>query len=758
MIMNWNIPADKDLTMDEIIKQEGYYDIDGLWNNITMIDGKLYRGRVETFVIDQENRVYMQLLDNGGYRIPGGSFERETKHSEQAIAEVLEEAKIVCKNIQYSGVHYLKEFKKKYQQEKGKIFWDGTYNEVYVAEYEKRYNGIINPKNRDDEMYRYGNWYQYGEIKDRLSDPHKKVLGMILDSNPKKCEEKLSSLESALESSMIGIKEDQDKKRSALMINTNNTIIGESYNLIDDIKQKISELGLDPQIPLTSRNIQKINELEKEKNESKIMELNENYIFTKEDNVYNFDKWDSGKSNILLVTGLSGSGKTTLAFSLAKEYDATVIQLDHLQCYSRFIDNNKNTETIKIISKFLKSHKDLRDLDFSDLRLETFKPVFDEFFPWLLKELEKDKKNRYIVEGIHILLFTKYSDIKKYPLICINTPMYKSIIRHWIRDQFTLGELVKYGIKDIQLFKNWEDTYQQFYDSMEEGYYRLLDKKIDPKNASWDEELTYDTVDDAIKGQNLTSGTYYIYDMDPETYEKTYVGPITIDEGYVEERHTNSNNKHFYFYHLVPKGSDISKGLLSPQYMYDNGIDVSNALDKYRDRLVDGWDIYPYKKPYELTDEEILSGLNKFRGNGGSDTIYFFRYPPYEDLGINMKNILKKKDIYRIDLNDKDTQKYVREINWGYENSHTRNKSLNKKYYENVSKDEYFSNYDDNNYPLFASINHIGVITKYGYIPKKCIEKVSYDSVIESYIEESKKSNYKLKKITTSNEVGMFYK
>src|SRR5699024_1636006 len=88
---------------------------------------------------------------------------------------------------------------------------------------------------------------------------------------------------------------------------------------------------------------------------------------------------------------------------------------------------------------------------------------------WLLKELGKDKKNRYIIEGIHIILFTKYSDIKKYPLICINTPMYKSIVRHWIRDQFSISELVKYGLDDIRLFKTWEDSYKAFYNSMGES-------------------------------------------------------------------------------------------------------------------------------------------------------------------------------------------------------------------------------------------------------------------------------------------------
>ena len=53
----------------------------------------------------------------------------------------------------------------------------------------------------------------------------------------------------------------------------------------------------------------------------------------REDLEFNVDKFKSGESNILLITGFVGSGKSTLAAELAEKYNAQHLQLD---CFTEY--------------------------------------------------------------------------------------------------------------------------------------------------------------------------------------------------------------------------------------------------------------------------------------------------------------------------------------------------------------------------------------------------------------------------------------
>lgn len=183
-----------------------------------------------------------------------------------------------------------------------------------------------------------------------------------------------------------------------------------------------------------------------------------------------------------------------------------------------------------------------------------------------------------------------------------------------------------------------------------------------------------------------------------------------------------------YFYHMVPKDTDLGEtGLISPEYTLQQKRDTAlfrHMTDKYRNRLTGSWGIYPDRDPASLTDEEILSGLKQVRGTNGGKYIYFFKYAPTGKLGKNMKKVLSGKDIYKIDLNDPEVQQLVSGIDWGREGSVPTGKRLSKKYYKNVTPEEYFSAYDDNGTPLFSSLNHIAVATDTGTIPARLLKKI----------------------------------
>lgn len=183
----------------------------------------------------------------------------------------------------------------------------------------------------------------------------------------------------------------------------------------------------------------------------------------------------------------------------------------------------------------------------------------------------------------------------------------------------------------------------------------------------------------------------------------------------------------FYFYHVVDKNADLSKGLLSLQYMYDHGLNqlFDNSTKKYVKRITNDWNLKKYQNKEQLTREEILDALNKFRGKYGTSYLYFFRYPLKEKLGFKIKDLLKYKDIYRINLNDDRTRSLINDIFWGYDMSNSDNPKLDQKYYEKVTEEDYFKKYDDNLEMNFATLNHIAISFKNNYCPIELLEKVS---------------------------------
>lgn len=64
-----------------------------------------------------------------------------------------------------------------------------------------------------------------------------------------------------------------------------------------------------------------------------------------------------------------------------------------------------------------------------------------------------------------------------------------------------------------------------------EDYIRILNDYKDPKTCGWDEECTYKTILDALKDGHLDiTQPLHVYDMDPKTYKKVYLGTITTKD------------------------------------------------------------------------------------------------------------------------------------------------------------------------------------------------------------------------------------
>lgn len=173
--------------LEDAIRNGGYYGSDGTWNSITVFSGDthVYRVRVETLIIKDDDSIFLKFIPRSHqtgqrlYLVPGGSIEKDISNIDQAINECKEEARILIKNIQSTGITY-KELitPPKWAIDTQAVNWNGNFTEVYVAEYDKKFNGHID-KVDEDKFMATGKFYKLDKIFPYLKKEHKNALKLI---------------------------------------------------------------------------------------------------------------------------------------------------------------------------------------------------------------------------------------------------------------------------------------------------------------------------------------------------------------------------------------------------------------------------------------------------------------------------------------------------------------------------------------------------------------------------------------------------
>ena len=144
-------------------------------------------------------------------------------------------------------------------------------------------------------------------------------------------------------------------------------------------------------------------------------------IFISDDATYAVDlhKFVNNDKNILYVVGIPGSGKTTVAKRLAKKYNAIYVSLDDF--LHEILDEVDEKEL----------WNDWNSLE--ELELKYKKKILDE-----INIRIKDKKNKYVIEGIQIFIMNEgelpFKLIEDYPIIFLGTSYPKSTYRSMKRD------------------------------------------------------------------------------------------------------------------------------------------------------------------------------------------------------------------------------------------------------------------------------------------------------------------------------------
>lgn len=245
--------------------------------------------------------------------------------------------------------------------------------------------------------------------------------------------------------------------------------------------------------------------------------VKESAFINKKDINVNIDKFESGKSNVLLITGLSGSGKSTLASGLAKKYGAYNFELDCLNFYLHGIMTEKQAidgDEIGLLS-FIKSKNLKPDKNISS-KDEVI--LYREYIKYLINYCKKHKEDKFIIEGLQIYEIFEDGDtfITSCPIIIKGTSGLVSSIRAAKRNDGSfikeIGPLLKWALKDSKYINSLRKALKESSDldyTKFDAYHLELDKdgfNKDPRYHCWDEELYYKNIESAVKDVCTSSG------------------------------------------------------------------------------------------------------------------------------------------------------------------------------------------------------------------------------------------------------------
>ncbi len=201
----------------------------------------------------------------------------------------------------------------------------------------------------------------------------------------------------------------------------------------DNNKQEVLDLGWNPEVPFNIENRIKATESTR----MKLLQCNNQFYnatsitegISMEKNIYvDFDKFVSGDNNVCLITGLSGSGKTTLANQLASKYNATVVSIDRFGLLSK---KGKELEKIDpVLYSYLSKREKLWDnLISNTLKGNDMTHEIEKYLDYCISYCNKDKGNKYIIEGVQIFWLMDGRNLKGCSLVCVDTSAVRSALR-----------------------------------------------------------------------------------------------------------------------------------------------------------------------------------------------------------------------------------------------------------------------------------------------------------------------------------------
>lgn len=236
--------------------------------------------------------------------------------------------------------------------------------------------------------------------------------------------------------------------------------------------------------------------------------LTESILFSKDNVVINYEKYASGKCNVLLVTGLSGGGKTTAAHFLSgNETSAGVVHLDMFEHSPNMTDEYIQKEQ-PCLWEYFSTHKSIQQgLKDNKYHGKDMCKVVRDYAKYAIKWCKSKAPERWIIEGVQIYSQFDYSELKQYPMVLVGTSAFTAIIRRLKRNGNGKINWKKELSKDAEFkqllawYKDEEKIYRAFYkaamksDSIESIALESADdfdeliKQLDDEFAEEDEDF-----------------------------------------------------------------------------------------------------------------------------------------------------------------------------------------------------------------------------------------------------------------------------
>lgn len=195
----------------------------------------------------------------------------------------------------------------------------------------------------------------------------------------------------------------------------------------------------------------------------------ENVIIDRDDLYINMDKFESGKCNVILVTGFSGSGKSTLGQEMVSKYKCDGhIELDALEWwFNKAITEDELKNGLTPIYDWLIHHKS--EMNMEKPTEKQIMEMYDDAIPYVINWCKKHSDKKYVIDGIQ--LYENWANKGKcqylsYPMVLKGTSGLKSIYRAMKRNGNRIIDLPFY----LKWLARSNKQVDALYKAMKEAY------------------------------------------------------------------------------------------------------------------------------------------------------------------------------------------------------------------------------------------------------------------------------------------------